>query len=112
MVLLISAFISTSLSADESETNLHDAEIIKGKSIYNNTCLFCHGAKAGGARAPGLTTGPYSPGGGNDDSYIFETIKNGRPGTIMGAFSETLTDEEIMSVIKYIRYEAMQLSNK
>lgn len=77
-----------------------------GRSIFNNTCLFCHGAKGKGARAPSLVTGHYKPGGANSDAYMFDVISNGRPGTIMGAFGESHSAEEIWQVIAYLRQEA------
>lgn len=83
-----------------------------GRSIYNNTCIFCHGDNGKGARAPGLVTGPFAPGGGNTDEYMFKTIKQGRPGTIMGSFDGMLTDEQIRQVIAYLRHEAALLAEQ
>lgn len=75
-----------------------------GKSVYGNTCLFCHGGDGRGARAPTLTTNGFAPDGPNDNVYLVNTILNGREGTIMGAFKEILTEEEIWQVIAYLRY--------
>lgn len=80
--------------------------IEKGKSIYSNTCLFCHGANGMGARAPNLVKGMFRPNGGADDEIIFGVILGGRPGTIMGSFEGTLTTDEIWEVMAYLRAEA------
>ena len=74
-----------------------------GRAKYSNTCLFCHGPKGVGARAPTLVANGFAPGGVNDNKYFFTIIKYGRLGTIMGAFEGTLTDTEIWQVIAYLR---------
>ncbi len=80
--------------------------IEKGRELFGNTCLFCHGMAGKGARAPTLTARAFAPGGGNDNEYFINTIKNGRPGTIMGAFEGTLTETEMWQIISYLRDQA------
>ncbi len=82
------------------------SQIEEGKQLYGNTCLFCHGAKGVGARAPSLITGHWGPGGANDDAYMMDVIMNGRAGTIMGSFKESHTKEQIQAIIVYLRHEA------
>jgi len=76
-----------------------------GRSIYSNTCLFCHGANGMGARAPNLVKGIFRPVGGGDDATIFGIILGGRPGTIMGGFEGSLSPDEIWKVMAYLRDE-------
>ncbi len=38
------------------------AAIEAGRQLYGNTCLFCHGPKGVGARAPNLVEGMFQPG--------------------------------------------------
>ncbi|WP_295557786.1 c-type cytochrome [uncultured Hyphomicrobium sp.] len=84
------------------------AEAIEaGKSLYSNTCLFCHGPNGLGARAPNLVEGLFRPNGGADDTIVFDIILKGRPGTLMGGFEGTYTETEIWQVISYLRQEGI-----
>ncbi|GJM02037.1 MAG: hypothetical protein DHS20C08_05380 [Rhodomicrobium sp.] len=92
--------------ASEAAVQVSEADIEKGKQLYGNTCLFCHGPKGVGARAPSLITGHWGPGGANSDEYMMDVIMNGRSGTIMGAFKESHSEAEIKAIITYLRHEA------
>ncbi len=86
------------------------ADLKKGQKMYGSTCLFCHGAKGKGARAPSLIAGQWSPTGANDDAYMLKVIKEGRPGTIMGSFIDSFSEEEMLLIIAYLRSEAKFLA--
>lgn len=88
------------------------ASIENGRALYGNTCLFCHGPEGKGARAPTLVANAFAPDGGNDNLYFINTIKNGRPGTIMGAFEGSLTETEMWQIIAYLRDTAKRLAEK
>lgn len=75
----------------------------KGRQVYGNTCLFCHGPEGVGARAPNLVEGMFKPGRDGEVPYAYNVIVDGRAGTIMGAFKEVLSDEEIWDVMAYLR---------
>lgn len=99
---------------DDTKTNIaiiKEAQIELGKGLFGNTCLFCHGAKGVGARAPSLITGHWGPGGANDDEYMMQVITKGRPGTIMGSFEDSHTVEEIKAIMAYLRHEAKLLAD-
>ncbi len=83
-----------------------------GRVKFGNTCLFCHGPKGVGSRAPTLVSNGFAPGGVNDNEYFITTIKYGRPGTIMGAFEGTLTETEMWQVIAYLRDQAEKVAAK
>jgi mono/diheme cytochrome c family protein len=86
-----------------------DPEAIQqGKSLYNNTCLFCHGSNGKGARAPNLVDGLFRPVDGADDAIVFEIILKGRPGTIMGGFEGTYDETQIWKIISYLRNEGRE----
>lgn len=87
------------------------AAITAGKDVYGNTCLFCHGGDARGARAPTLTTNGFAPDGPNGNDYLVNIVLNGREGTIMGAFREILSEEEIWQVIAYLRDLSQRYAN-
>lgn len=71
-----------------------------GKILFQKKCAVCHGSDgAGGVGVPlnlqdFLTT--------STDHYLHQTIKLGRPGRVMPAFS-SLADEQIQEIIQYIR---------
>lgn len=86
--------------------------IAMGRQLFGNTCLFCHGAEGIGARAPSLVTGAYRPGGGNTPEYMYSVIINGRPGTIMGSFRESHTDEQIWQILAFLRDKSANLASQ
>lgn len=84
-----------------------------GATLFATFCSGCHGPRGEGRRFPGNT--PY-PAVGNpdflaaaDDAFLLETIRKGRPGRRMPAFSESevgLTDEEIRAIVNHLRSRA------
>ena len=88
-------------------------EIVKqGKALYNGNgaCFNCHG-KDGGGNVP--VAAKLDPSPRNFQHYgfwrhrtegeIFWVIKNGSVGTSMVGFGGQLTDQEIWSIIPYVR---------
>jgi len=75
------------------------ASLAAGKKLYEYHCAFCHGRGDDGFAAnlvsPRL---PHAP----TDSSLFNTIKNGIPGTDMAA-SLGLTDKEAWQVAAFVR---------
>ena len=84
----------------------------KGARLYLGLCATCHGADGKGSwraalflvRAGDLSNPAQM--GQRSDKYLFDLIKDGgapigRPG--MPAFGSTLTDEEIVEVVRYVR---------
>ncbi|MFZ3092165.1 MAG: cytochrome c [Nitrospirota bacterium] len=86
-------------------------KIAKGREIYNFRCYICHAYAGDGktlaanvlAPRPRNFTDPAEM-KGIDNRRMFLSIKNGRQGTAMESFREILTDEEIESVVAFIRY--------
>jgi cbb3-type cytochrome c oxidase subunit III len=80
-----------------------------GKRLYLRHCASCHGANAEGGSgndlipaAPDLTDKQWKHGG--SDGEIFSAIKNGIPPELnMVPFGDQLKDQEIWSVMNYIR---------
>jgi mono/diheme cytochrome c family protein len=67
------------------------------KSTFRNICGFCHedyGRKAG--KGPQLMDNP------NSDEFLFNRIKNGKPGR-MAAFGSVFTDDQIKQIVVFIR---------
>lgn len=71
-----------------------------GSQLYQRNCAVCHGENGkGGVGVPlALPDFQYSV----PDSYLAKTIRLGRPGRVMPAFSH-LSDAEISAIVKYIR---------
>ena len=83
------------------------ADLQKGKSIYSELCLRCHGIDGRGAAAARLNPPPAdltSPEVQDKlDAGLFKSIHDGRKNTAMGTWQHALSDEEINEVIAYIR---------
>jgi mono/diheme cytochrome c family protein len=93
---------------------LHDSPetIEKGKAIYmgRGACVNCHGTsgRGDGVAAVGLDPSPrdfhhHGFWRHRTEGEIFWVIKNGSSGTAMVSFREVLSDEEIWTVIEYLR---------
>ena len=78
------------------------------KALYGQNCTRCHGADGKGETRIGKKLGvkDYTDPkvqAALTDKEITETIKNGKPGTAMPAFGDKLSDDQISSLVKYIR---------
>ena len=89
------------------EVPTNDMQIVEqGKAMFAQRCGFCHGGGGKGGKGPCLTCGkfPYS---GNTNTGIYTTIAvgvtNRSMGGTMGAFGTTMSAEEILSVITFMR---------
>ena len=76
--------------------------IQQGRMLFRLYCSICHGLGAtGGRRGPDLTRGRWTHGG--SDAAIFRTIRKGVPGTEMPGSAGVLLEEQVWSVIVYLR---------
>lgn len=71
--------------------------------IYAVSCASCHGANHQGGMASSLADGVWAYGA--RDSDIFRNIKFGLTTMGMPAYGESISDEEIRSLIAYLRTE-------
>ena len=99
----------------EVNGQVSDEVLQTGARMFSVYCATCHGVEGGGGAPVADTTNhpgrypagpPKLAGDGNSsalrsDGYIFLTIRNG--GAIMPSYSYAMSDEEIWSVISYIR---------
>lgn len=88
-----------------------------GKKVYFKRCVWCHGVEGGGdgPSADRLFTRPRNFIQGtfkirHTDSgelpleqNLIDTVKNGLPGSAMPAWGEFLSDEEIVSVVQFVK---------
>lgn len=79
----------------------------KGKRLYEEHCMVCHGStgKGDGYRLfnppPADLTSPASR--EKLDAALLRTIHEGRPNTAMGTWKYVLSDEEAGEVLAYVR---------
>ena len=76
--------------------------IAAGKKLFMRmSCHGCHGGNARGGTGPDLTDDQWlrQP----TDEMLFNTIRNGRPGTMMSPFRSDMDDEQIWYLVAYIR---------
>ncbi|HFD33159.1 MAG TPA: c-type cytochrome [Gammaproteobacteria bacterium] len=71
-----------------------------GEQLYTTHCSACHGANGTGGVGVPLALPDFQYGVTND--YLKKTIRHGRPGRIMPAFT-SLKDSEVKAIIKHIR---------
>ena len=69
-----------------------------GAALDDTRCAECHGADAKGISGPDLTARWEV---GTSDARVFETIRLGRPGSIMP--SSSAPDDEIWAVVAYLK---------
>ena len=79
----------------------------KGKILYDQHCLTCHGA---GGKGDGPIGQNLIPPAANltllkekSDAAILDTIRNGRPGTAMPSWKEYLNHSEMNDLLSFLR---------
>lgn len=84
-----------------------DGVLFGGKEVgefYTLNCSSCHGQAREGINGLGLPLVPDRL--TEDDAFYFDTIKNGRPPTVMPAWGDAgLSDDEINALVAFIRTE-------
>jgi mono/diheme cytochrome c family protein len=79
----------------------------QGARLYADACASCHGVAGEGKEGPALNNRALLRHA--TDTYLFETIRRGRRGTSMPAFSapspahRLLADDEIESIVRFLR---------
>ena len=96
-------------SETDMELPIDDAQVVElGREKYAQRCSFCHGGGGKGGKGPCLTCGKFSY-SGNNNTAIYTTIAvgitNRSLGGTMGAFGTTMSAEEIVAVLTYMRSE-------
>lgn len=71
-----------------------------GKQLYTRNCAACHGSHGSGGVGVPLALPDFQY--GVSDQFLKRTIRHGRPGRVMPAFSE-FSDAEVNALVKYIR---------
>lgn len=79
-------------------------DVALGSTIYAKNCAVCHGESGEGVSAPAL--GKAMLLSTATDEFLKYAITEGRDGTPMMSFKETLTEEEINNVTAFLRSRA------
>ena len=75
-----------------------------GGDLFKQKCAMCHGADGKGY--PALKTPDFTDPkvqASLTDEEITKTIKNGKTGTAMPPFKDSLSDDQIKSLVAYLR---------
>jgi putative heme-binding domain-containing protein len=74
------------------------AEMMQGGNLFAITCSssFCHGDGGVGARGPSLRNRNFTP------DFVRNTVSNGRSGTPMPAFKDSLSQAELNMLVDYV----------
>ena len=95
-----------------AEKNWSKEDLLKhGQEIYERICIACH--QAGGKGLPGafpalagskIVNGPFLDSNGHliKDGHL-DRVMNGKPGTAMQAFKNSLSDTDIAAIVTYER---------
>ncbi|WP_286830524.1 MULTISPECIES: c-type cytochrome [Kordiimonas] len=79
-------------------------DVGRGAAVYQENCASCHGVNGEGVDAPAL--GNQSALAHNTDEFIRFAIQNGRDGTPMPAWRDSLLPEDIDNVTAFLRSRA------
>jgi mono/diheme cytochrome c family protein len=107
-LILAGACLAAAVAATGQVPATQDS-IAAGQQLYLRNCASCHGRTGQGGpgndlipAAPGLTGDKWDH--GSTDQAIFDNIKNGiAPDFNMVPFKDKLKDDEIRSVVAFIR---------
>ena len=118
---LIIILLSYLILAGNMITTSHltpDNDIVLGRNIYNDRCKVCHGEQGDGKTfsANVLMPPPKNFTAKNTKekltrSRMIHAITHGQPNTAMMAWEKVLNEQEIYSVVSYIRKELMKLND-
>lgn len=115
-VMLFVGLPSTLLAQQKPDPILKD-KLELGKKTYFKRCVWCHGVEGGGdgPSADRLFTRPRNFIQGTFkirwtdsgelplDRNLIDTVKNGLPGSAMPPWGEVLSDDEITSVVQFVK---------
>ncbi len=74
-------------------------DVAMGNDLFQTHCSYCHGAFGEGGRGADLTTGWYRF--GSSDAELFQTIRNGIPGSEMGP--PRVEDNDLWRIVGFVK---------
>lgn len=109
--MLACAFGPGSASAPSPAQAVTPELLQQGEELFGRNCQLCHNSRGKGGKAPQLVRGAWGPGGANSDEFMVSVIRNGRAGTQMGAWSGSLSDTEIRTIVAFLRAESLRVND-
>lgn len=104
VVVLLSLFVVSALGSGSYAAG---GNVAKGKVLYANLCLRCHGVDGKGGASmkfnPPVADLSAPATQSKLDGSLMKAIHDGRKDTAMGAWKFALSDEEIRDVAAYVR---------
>jgi mono/diheme cytochrome c family protein len=96
------------------ESIADDLLLVRGRQIYFDRCMSCHGKTGRGDGPIAGMVGPTKPGDLTDDRWthgdqpeqVLRVISQGVPGTAMAAWSGTFDPPDLRAVTAYVYYLA------
>ena len=89
---ILPALIALSITGAQAATD--------GATLYARNCAACHGEDGSGGIGIPLSLPSFQA--TVDDAYLHKTIRIGRPGRVMPAFTQ-LSDGEVDAIVKHLR---------
>ena len=84
-----------------------DTPVVRGKAVFEQRCLPCHGAQGKGDGYPFLKPPPADLTSvairDKPDTMLLSTIRHGHSETAMGAWKVVLNEDESRDVLAYVR---------
>ena len=72
-----------------------------GRELYEEHCASCHGFSEGGGRGPNLFAASFLS--ATNDAHLVQVTRAGIPGTEMPRSDLSLSDEQILQIVAYVR---------
>lgn len=108
LLVAVPASAQHKANANDMEVPTNDMNVVNmGRGLVAQRCAFCHGGDAAGGKGPCLTCGKFKY-TGNANIDIYTTIATGVPKSVggsMGAFGTTLSQEQILAIITFMRWD-------
>jgi mono/diheme cytochrome c family protein len=104
----LAPFVPSAAHADEEDmVNPFEGDaagIADGEARFAERCAFCHGGRGRGGKGPPLTTNKWKR-GSKKNSVLYLNIAAGVPSTQMGSFGTSLSQDEILKIMAFLRNE-------
>lgn len=84
-------------------------DTVKGKAVYEKSCMACHGPQGKGDGPTGKVLVPpaadftSAASKKKSDADLLTIIKNGKPPTAMVAWKGQLSEQDIQNVLAYVK---------
>ena len=99
-------------SVKELNVSQPERDVLSGRVIYSTICIRCHGVDGKGDGqmkfTPPVADLTSLAVQGKLDARLFKSVHDGKPNTAMGAWRESLSDDEIWDALAYVRTLAPQ----